>query len=456
MTNQTQLTEEIRLLEENLDRFDLQLRTESLIKLTELADSGILELPEERAIANLHCHTFYSYNGYGYSPSHIAWLGRKLGAQFMGIIDFDVLDGVDEFLNACSLVGIRGTAGIETRVFIPEFSQVEINSPGEPGVAYHMGTGFSSSTVPDSVAPALEDIRQRARGRNLQIMDKINAFLSPLTFDYETEIVPLTPAGNVTERHMVQKIAQKANAVLQNPAVFWSDKLKMEVDEIAKTMENANAFQNLLRSKLMKRGGVAYVQPDQSTFPALDEFHAIVEAAGALPCTAWLDGTTGGEQNMEALLDLQMAKGVAALNIIPDRNWNIAKPEVKERKIRELFRIVELAQSLDLPILVGTEMNAYGQKLMDDFDTPELAPLNNVFIKGANFLYGHTIMARHAGMGYQSKWAKAHFNDRKSANQFYQTVGSLADPKIKPALLSIAINPGLSPELIIKALSQQG
>ena len=52
----------------------------------------------------------------------------------MGIVDFDVLDGVDEFLGACDAVGLRGSTGMETRVFVPEFADREINSPGEPGV----------------------------------------------------------------------------------------------------------------------------------------------------------------------------------------------------------------------------------------------------------------------------------------------------------------------------------
>ncbi len=217
MNQKTSHQEEISRLEKQLDNFNPQARKESLLKLHHLAESGALDLPEQTEIANLHCHTFYSYNGYGYSPSHIAWLGCKLGAKFMGIIDFDVLDGVDEFLDACEMIGMRGTAGIETRVFIPEFSQFEINSPGEPGVAYHMGTGFSSTQVPKSAAPALKDIRQRAEQRNLGIIEKVNAFLTPLRLDYETEIIPLTPAGNVTERHMVEKIAQKSFQVLGEP-----------------------------------------------------------------------------------------------------------------------------------------------------------------------------------------------------------------------------------------------
>jgi hypothetical protein len=363
----------------------------------------------------------------------------------MGIIDFDVLDGVDEFLDACDVVGLRGTAGIETRVFIPEFSQVEINSPGEPGVCYHMGTGFSSSKVPESAAPALQDIRQRVSQRNQQILNKVNQFLAPLSLDYESDIVPLTPAGNVTERHMVQKIAEKSFDILDDPNQFWSDKLNLPLDEVEKIVKDQNAFNNLLRKKLMKRGGVGYIQPDESTFPTVDEYHAIILAAKALPCSAWLDGTSAGEQEMESLLDLLISKGVAALNIIPDRNWNISDQEVKARKVKELYRVVDLAQSLDLPILVGTEMNAYGQKLMDNFDTPELSPLKEIFMAGAYFVYGHTRMERLSGMGYQSDWSNRHFGDRKAKNAFYEKVGRMADPTFPSYKVSGSITPDLTP-----------
>ena len=449
MNQKTINPEEIALLEKQLDNFNPLARKESLLKLHHLAESGSLDLPEQTEIANLHCHTFYSYNGYGYSPSHIAWLGRKLGAKFMGIIDFDVLDGVDEFLDACEMIGMRGTAGIETRVFIPEFSQFEINSPGEPGVAYHMGTGFSSTQVPKSAAPALKDIRQRAEQRNLGIIEKVNDFLTPLRLDYETEIIPLTPAGNVTERHMVEKIAQKSFQVLENPMQFWSEKLNLPLEEINRIVENSIAFNNLLRSRLMKRGGIGYVQPDRTTFPDLDEFHNIILSADAMPCSAWLDGTSAGEQKMESLLDLLISKGVAALNIIPERNWNIADPEVKARKVKELYKIVKLSQALDLPLLVGTEMNAFGQKMMDGFDSPELAPLNDVFMDGADFLYGHTWLARHLKMGYQSDWSNNHFNDRKSKNEFFQTIGKIADPRINPTVFASGITPKLTPDQVI-------
>ena len=77
----------------------------------------------------MHCHTFFSFNAYGHSPTSLAWLAKRRGFKLMGIVDFDVLDGVGEFLDACEVVGVHGSAGIETRVFLPEFATREINSP---------------------------------------------------------------------------------------------------------------------------------------------------------------------------------------------------------------------------------------------------------------------------------------------------------------------------------------
>jgi len=67
----------------------------------------------------------------------------------MGIVDFDVLDGVEEFLSVADRVGLRATAGMETRAYLPEFATRIINSPGEPGITYHMCIGFTSGEVPE-------------------------------------------------------------------------------------------------------------------------------------------------------------------------------------------------------------------------------------------------------------------------------------------------------------------
>ena len=123
-----------------------------------------------------------------------------------------------------------------------------------------------------------------------------------------------------------------------------------------------------------------------------------------------------------------MAKGVAALNIVPDRNWNIADPAVRQVKLKALYEVVALAQELDLPLNIGTEMNTYGQKLVDDFDVPELQPVRQVFLDGAYFVYGHTLMQRALGLGYQSQWAKTHLPTRRERNAFYTHIGRQLPP----------------------------
>jgi hypothetical protein len=436
-------------LETQLNDFSPLERAKSLEALI----SANVQHPDEQEVVNLHCHTFFSFNAYGYSPMALAWLAKRNGYKALGIVDFDVLDGVDEFLNTCEHVAVRGSAGIETRVYLPEFSTRETNSPGEPGVYYHMGIGFTSSQVPADVAPILADMRARANQRNRVMVERINAYLSPVTVDYDRDVLPLTPAGNATERHMLAAYTQAAANHFTDPVPFWAGKLEQSEDKIRVQIADAAGFQNLVRAKLMKRGGVGYAQPGPDTFPNIDEVNRLIVACGALPCAAWLDGTTTGEQAIEELLELLISKGAAALNIIPDRNWHISDPEMRRVKVKKLYEVVELAQKLDLPLNVGTEMNSYGQRLVDDFSASEMEPLRKSFLDGAYFIYGHTLMQRALGLGYQSKWAKTHLATRNERNTFYIQVGRLIPPGQSGAGKLKQLKSTMSPAEVLKKLS---
>jgi hypothetical protein len=254
--------------------------------------------------------------------------------------------------------------------------------------------------------------------------------------DYERDVLPLTPAGNATERHIVVAYVRAAERVYSAQAErerFWADRLDMSRDQVTKLMDDAPAFQNQIRSRLMKRGGVGYVQPGHDTFPPIDKLNAMIVECRALPCAAWLDGTTSGEEKMDELLTLLVDKGAAALNIVPDRNWDIADPDVRSVKLQKLYDVVRLAQEMDLPLNVGTEMNSFGQKLVDEFDAPALQPVRQVFIDGAYFIYGHTVMERRLGLGYQSEWARDQLPTRRERNQFYLQVGRVV-PVGKPGM----------------------
>jgi hypothetical protein len=443
---------QIEILEARLDNFDPAIRAQALDELLVLAQEGAVRLASVADVANMHVHTFFSFNAFGHSPTALAWLAKRRGFGLMGIVDFDVLDGVDEFLDACQKVGMRGTAGIETRVFVPELATQEINSVGEPGVCYHLGIGFAHGQVPASVAGCLEDLRRRADQRNRHIVSRVNAYLARVTIDYERDVLPLTPLGNPTERHLVAAYVQAAKDRIPHPAAFWADKLKMGADEIAAMLDDEPRMERLIRTGLIKRGGVGYVEPESDMFPSLDAFHELIVASGALPCAAWLDGTTSTERSIEGWLEFLIRKGVAALNIIPDRNWNIADPEMRRLKVQKLYEIVDLSRELDLPLNVGTEMNRLGQRLVDDFDAEELAPVRQAFMDGARFVYGHTVMQRELGIGYQSEWARTHLPSRRARNEFFLKAGALGPPERGGLLRWGPRDPAASPGEILATM----
>ena len=67
----------------------------------------------------------------------------------------------------------------------------------------------------------------------------------------------------------------------------------------------------------MKQGGVGYVAPDRGSFPEMAKMNRFVAEVGAIPTVAWLDGASEGERRMEDFVDIAIASGAAALNVIP-------------------------------------------------------------------------------------------------------------------------------------------
>jgi hypothetical protein len=425
-------------LEQQLNHMNTATRRDALDALLDLVAHGDIVFPEPKPVVNLHCHTFFSFNGYGFSPTYLAWKSRCDGLLAAGIVDFDVLDAVDEFLAAARKVGLRACAGIETRVFVPQFETRVINSPGEPGVSYHMGTGFTSCNVPDT--DLLAELKEIAQGRNRGILERVNPFLAPVSVNYEDDVLPLTPNGNATERHICMAFDNKAKEAFPEAgprAAYWTHKLDKDTADLAAILDDGPTLQGLIRAKTMKAGGVGYVQPSGPDFPTMERINQFTLACGGLPVFAWLDGTTEGETAIEELFDLHLSLGAAAVNVIPDRNWNIKDPDTRAKKSAKLHEFVALARERNLPVLAGTEMNAYGQPFVDNFGAPEMQPLADAFIEGAQILYAHTILQGMAGMGYLSEWARSRFDSTKAKNAFFRQLGEALPPSQQERLANI-------------------
>jgi hypothetical protein len=435
-------------LEQALNDFDPVVRREALVDL--LARQP--EPPPQKAIANLHCHTFFSFNALGLSPTGLAWLGRQQGIGLMGIVDFDVLDAVSEFLETSDLTGVRGSAGIETRTHIPEFMDREFNSPGEPGVLYHMAIGFTTTAIPPAAQTIIDELRSQSAQRNRSLVARVNTYLKPVEIDYETDVLPLTPAGNATERHIVVAYVRAAARELGDPAPFWAERLGIGLEQIRSLLADSPQFQNTVRSKLMKKGGPGYMQPGPDTFPPVQKVDELALLCGALPCPAWLDGLSTGEQAMDELLALLVARGAVALNLVPDRNWNLKDPAERALKLQKLYEVVDLARAYDLPLNIGTELNSFGQRVIDDFDAPALAPVRADFLDGAYFVYGHTVFQRWLGMGFQSEWAKTFLPERRGRNAFFTIAGKRTPPGAAGHRLLAAVRPDMTPDDVLEFL----
>jgi hypothetical protein len=390
-------------IEQALDGFDAATRHAALVAASEGAC-----WPQPTRAVNLHAHTFFSYNAHGYSPTHFALLARQRGLAVAGIVDFDVLDGLDEFHEAGRHLGLKTVVSLESRVFVPEFETRVINSPGEPGIAYHMGVGFTRQIQ----HPLLAQMRRTADQRNRELVARVNTFTMPVTVDYDRDVLPLTPVGNATERHICKAYSKKGDEI------FWRSKL-------GDCPDGADELQALIRARTMKKGGVGYIRPGKSSFPSMIDMNRFAMEAGAIPTLTWLDGTSDGEQAIEELFTVARSSGAAALNIIPDRNYT---PGEKDRKLQNLYDVVALAEQHHFPIVVGTEMNAPGNKFVDSFETAELAPLTPAFLKGAHIVYAHSVLERHCGKGYLSAWAANTFTTVAAKNAFYEQLGRELEP----------------------------
>lgn len=441
-----------------LDSFHSRQRQEALNAL--LARPTSPQAPSEPRV-NMHLHSFFSFNTHGYSPSHLAWQAHQAALYAAGLCDFDVLDGLEEFLQAGLLLGLRTSVSLETRAFLKDFASLEINSPGEPGVIYIMGAGFPrlpSDTIRAGTV-SLEALGRQARERLQSLVQRINARLPQIALDYEKELAILAPGGCPTERHLVQAYRRKTLTKFQTEAeqhAFWAQLLKKTLPEVARWAANIPQLEDAIRTALVKRGGLGYLPPTPQTFPPSEAFISWVLASDALPMIAWLDGTSAGESDPPALFECLRAQGALALNIIPDRNHNIAQADQRALQLKKLAAVIDLAERLQMPINIGTEMNKAGQPFADDIGCEALRPYQHIFLRGARILVGQSILARYAGFAYAGRAARAEFGtDLRRQNDFFEGVGGLP-PLTKPRADHLAsLNPTQAFSLLQDSVRRQ-
>lgn len=437
-------------LEKQLDSFNPEERKSALAKLIQKVQAGEVKPNPVGNFVNIHIHTFYGYNAYGYSPSKAAWLGYKQGLAFASIIDFDVLDGLEEFFQAAKLLNIKACAGMESRVFVPEFASKEINSPGEPGIAYHIGIGFPRVPAESHLLKFMKELQKTSQKRNIELAERVNKFLAPVVLDYEKDVLPLTPQNNPTERHLCQAYAIKAEKMFNDReklVQYWTQKLGCDANSL--DLPEGPKLLGEIRKKTMKKGSIGYVVPDKGSFPAMADVNKFIIEAGGIPTLCWLDGMSEAELEEEKLIDVAIKCGVGAFSVIPNPVYT---PRDPKKKLENLYKVIEFVDRMGLPIVSGTEMNNLGQTIVDDFNSKELSPLAPVFLKGARIIYAHSVMQRQANLGYMSKWAGQTFKNVADKNSFFEKLGQILNPGNEHQLSGMKSNS--KPEEILAVLKK--
>ena len=397
-------------------------RLEALKELKRLEVEGVIPPPNRRIGVNVHIHTSESFSVFK-SPTEAAWAGYRAGLEVMGINDHYTISGHAEFREACKILGLKATFSIEMMAMSEEAkkSGERYNDPKNPGRIYLCGKGVIHDLEAGSQSERLlKSVRRAFRKRCEKMTKKVNSLLSSiepsLSLSFK-DVLRLTPRGNVTERHVAQAVIETIRSRFPDEE-DQKNLLEKLIGKISdEDFSREDKLQNLVRNKLLKAGGPAYVEEPEEAFPSIERVVRLFRDYGAIPTYPVLGNPiTEKEKNLDSLFDELEEYGIYAVEVIPKRN-------TRER----LQEILKEAERHGFPVFSGTEHNTKAQEpLLDGFSKdPEFLP---VFRKGANLLLGHHFLSEYCGRGYLREDGRLTFEDRKAGISFFSFVGKITWP----------------------------
>ena len=320
-------------------------------------------LPEYREV-NGHIHTPYSFSAFS-DMEAIFSMAKNENISVLGINDFYVTDGYDAFHKGCVTNGIFPLFNIEFIGLLKEEQKkgIRVNDPNNPGRIYFSGKGldypFHTGFM---LRRQLKSVIRESQTQIKAMIHNLNHLIEnhdpALNLSYEM-IKKEYAHELVRERHVAKALRMLAARNFTTPekqiefieALYGGKKSKTG-------LSNPAAFENEIRSNLLKSGGAAFVEEDEKSFLELKRIIRIIIKAGGIPCyPVLLDDPSGKytefESDPEKLWKSLKELEVECIELIPGRN-----------DVAILKNFVEFFHSKDFIITFGTEHN-----------TPEMIPL---------------------------------------------------------------------------------
>ena len=322
-----------------------------------------LSLPEFRE-ANGHIHTPYSFSAF-IALETVFKMAVEEKIAVLGINDFYVTDGYDAFHKGCVKNKIFPLFNIEFIGLLSEEQKkgIRINDPNNPGRIYFSGKGLD---YPFKVGwlqrRQLNMVKKESQAQIKAMIAKLNRLIQQEKPDFGLSYSTIKKRYAhelVRERHIAKALRELVTTTSssEEEQLHFLESLYGGKKSKAGMLKPA-ALENEIRANLLKSGGAAFVEEDESSFLELRKIIRIIIKAGGIPCyPVLLDDSAGRftefESDPEKLYQSLKHLGIECIELIPGRNdFGILK------------KFVDFFHEKGFLITFGTEHN-----------TPEMMPL---------------------------------------------------------------------------------
>ncbi len=374
---------------------------------------------------NNHIHSPYSFSAFN-DILHAVSLAVNEGVSVLGINDFFVRDGYEEFSAECRKQGVFPLFNIEF-IGLSKASQsagIRVNDPNNPGRTYLSGKGLNfPATSGAAFAEKLASVILENQNQVRAMVEKLNAHIAACGYSLGLSmemILEKFAKKLVRERHIataLRVLALKAFTTEVEQVAFFTSLYGGE--RPATSLHNAAAFENEIRGKLLKSGGAAFVPEDDKAFFEVTEIRDIILDMGGIPTyPLLLDDKNGNytdfESPKEQLLESLKQYNIFSIELIPERNSH----EHLENYVNYFYDngfIVSFGTEHNTPELSGLTVKCRGGIELNE-------KLKMIGYKGAAVIAAHQYLHVKGRTGYVGADGQADVDNRSEYEQLGMAV----------------------------------
>ena len=353
---------------------------------------------------NNHIHTPYSFSAFS-SIEEAVRMADSENVKILGINDFYVTEGYEEFIVKCRLYHIFPLLNFELIGISREDqkSGIRVNDPGNPGRTYITGKGLAfPSILPLEQQQKLDRVLKESNIQVAKMIDLLNRWLEFQRVDISlsvTEIMEDHAMDSLRERHVAKALRIKIDEKSQSDDEFYKLLAQSYGGKSSeKQRDDVAGLEDELRARLLKSGAPAFVPEDDKAFLNLEELISIIGDAGGIPTYPMLlDGAGGAftefELDRELLLNSLKDRGFYSIELIPLRNRIEVVREYAEYFYENGF-VVSFGTEHNSPARLPLTVSCKNQEPLDE-------KLMQISFNGAAFLAAHQYLMVKEGPGYQ-------------------------------------------------------